>query len=254
MGIKDIINMIDSYFSKDERVLIKEYRQEVKSLQEDIKELSKQWTFENEQKEAFKRLYEDSILTIEQLKESLKSPVNSLPVDTELKDKLDNNHHKRTNKMWKGVRLKDYCLTRNSLTPVIKGTSYDNIAEKALKYVHDTVKYTSEKKDYWQFTDETIQRGKGDCEDGAILLYNIIVKAGVPSYRVRLNAGDVKGGGHAYVTYYSDKGWVILDWCYWYNESKRLNKTWKDAEKYFGIWFSWNDEFVWENIKDGDSL
>ena len=52
---------------------------------------------------------------------------------------------------------------------------------------------------------------------------------------IRLNAGDVKGGGHCWCTYLAEKDnvWYILDWCYWYNESKDLGRTWKDAEKYY---------------------
>ena len=69
----------------------------------------------------------------------------------------------------------------------------------------------------------------------------------IPQWRLRLNAGDVKGGGHCWVTYLAkkDNQWYILEWCYWYDESKGLKKLYKDAEKYFKIWFSWNTKYLY---------
>jgi len=92
-----------------------------------------------------------------------------------------------------------------------------------------------------------LRRGKGDCEDGAILMANMMLLSGVPYWRIRLNAGDVEGGGHAYVTYLreTDNEWYILDWCYWPSESANFKKKWKDAQKYFGIWGSWNTKYIY---------
>ena len=65
----------------------------------------------------------------------------------------------------------------------------------------------------------------------------------MPPWRVRLNAGNVQGGGHCWVTYLRevDNKWIILDWCYWYTKN---GVEWKTAEKYYDIWFSWNYDFV----------
>jgi hypothetical protein len=48
---------------------------------------------------------------------------------------------------------------------------------------------------------------------------NIMLRSGIPYYRIRLNAGNVNGGGHAYVTYCreTDNQFVVLDWCYYPN-------------------------------------
>lgn len=134
-----------------------------------------------------------------------------------------------------------------------EGLSNDDIALKALKYVHDNIQYTSDtslfkEPEQWLFPFETLHLRKGDCEDGAILIANIMVKSGVPYWRIRLNAGDVQGGGHCWVTYLreSDNKWIILDWCYWYNQRGEL---WKSAEKYYKIWFSWNTKYVFTGSK-----
>jgi len=129
--------------------------------------------------------------------------------------------------------------------PTYSGTN-DEIASKCLHYVNLKIKYTKDDKDYWQFAYETRERKKGDCEDGAILMVNMMIMSGIPYWRVRLNAGKVKGGGHTYVTYLREENneWYILDWCYWYKESKNFGKKWDDAEKYFTIWGSWNQKYV----------
>ena len=142
----------------------------------------------------------------------------------------------------------------NRIPRTTRGTN-DEKAYKCLKYVFHRVQYTSDMKQFksieeWLFAWETFSLRKGDCEDGAILLANMMIKSGIPSWRVRLNAGDVKGGGHCWVTYLreSDNQWVILDWCYWYKDAIK-GLLWKDAEKYYDIWFSFNQEHIYMKDK-----
>ena len=86
-------------------------------------------------------------------------------------------------------------------------------------HISSQIKYLQEMKkdnrvvDNWQSPEETEMMKKGDCEDGAILIANMMLMSGVPYWRIRLNAGDVQGGGHAWVTYLreSDNQWIILD-------------------------------------------
>ena len=141
----------------------------------------------------------------------------------------------------------------DSSIPKISAESNDEIAKQALAYVIQKIRYTSDTDQFkmnemWLFSWETQFLKKGDCEDGSILLANILLKSGVPYWRVRLNAGDVKGGCHAWVTYLTeeDNEWVILDWCYFPgNDVRDLKKTWKEAEQeYFTIWFSWNKKYA----------
>jgi predicted transglutaminase-like cysteine proteinase len=140
--------------------------------------------------------------------------------------------------------------------PLQTGANHDEVALKSLQWVIQNITYTSDLAQFknpeeWLFPAETLFLRKGDCEDGAILMANMMVKAGIPYWRIRLNAGDVWDGsgipmtggkiGHCWVTYLreSDNVWVILDWCY----NAGIHK-WKDAEDYFDIWFSFNRDFI----------
>jgi hypothetical protein len=109
----------------------------------------------------------------------------------------------------------------DNAVPTVSGDSYDDKAFAALRHVIRSVRYQTDRSlydavEHWPFAYETVSLRAGDCDGGAILLANILLKSGVPYWRVRLNAGDVKGGGHAWVTYLreSDNQWVILDWCF----------------------------------------
>jgi len=137
--------------------------------------------------------------------------------------------------------------------PRVSSGSLDKRANDCLKYVINRITYTTDVKsggEYWQFGYETFSRRKGDCEDGAILLANMMLRSGIPYWRIRLNAGLVQGGGHAYVTYLKedDNQWYVFDWCYWPTESVDFKKKWKNAEKYFGIWGSWNQKYVFGDL------
>jgi len=143
----------------------------------------------------------------------------------------------------------------------VKDKGYDAIA----KYCHDkvilTIKYKSDSGENWKFAFETKTDKKGDCEDGAILLANMMLRAGIPYWRMRINAGwvyhtDSEQTGHAYVTYLAeDNKWYVLDWCYWPMKSVDLQMPWAEAEgKYFSVWFSFNTQYLYkkDNLDRGD--
>lgn len=138
------------------------------------------------------------------------------------------------------------------------GDNYDEMALTLLKYVVRNFTYESDDAQYstpefWQDPEIMMQSGKGDCEDGALLLASLMRCAGIPAYRVKLCAGWVKskGGqeGHAYVVYLADDDkWYVLDWCYWADESIRnfLKKPHdQQTDKYKDIWWTANDEYTW---------
>jgi len=148
----------------------------------------------------------------------------------------------------------------NVLSPVANklSGSYDNKAIEALKYVRAnfTYKYDSNnynEVEYWQHPEISLQKGSGDCEDGALLIASILRNAGVPAYRLKVCAGWVKTangkqGGHAYVIYLADDNcWYILDWCYYGNESEEnfLKVQHKENIKYQEIWWTFNDQYSW---------
>ena len=137
--------------------------------------------------------------------------------------------------------------------PIVSGDSNDELAFNALRYVIQNTRYVTDfslygVSEHWPFAYETISLRRGDCDGGAILLANVMLASGVPFWRIRICAGEVKGGAHAWVTYLreSDDQWVILDWCYWPQDSLS-GLLWKDAENYFRIWFSFNRDDIYAN-------
>lgn len=122
--------------------------------------------------------------------------------------------------------------------------------------------------DYWSYSYQTYQRGTGDCEDGTVLLYDILRKSGIPAWKLRVNAGHVNKpdgtkGGHVWLTYYVEsqfwKGkskredkWVYLDWC---NGGKYLNDLrtplderdkWSQEPLYdTNLMCSFNEDYCW---------
>ncbi len=136
-------------------------------------------------------------------------------------------------------------------TSLVQGNSNDEKAFNAQKWVYDNITYLPDKINYgfdefWAYAYQTLKRKKGDCEDGAILMANMLIMSGVPYWRIRLNAGDVLGGAHVYVTYCreTDNQWVVLDWCYDTTfvpiATRALHR---DVQDYYGIWFSWNNRY-----------
>jgi len=153
-------------------------------------------------------------------------------------------------------------ITYNPESHFLKDYGYKDISEVSISYIEDLGKYQTYD---WEVEDtHTFVFKNGiitfQCEDGAILMANIMLNSGVPYWRIRINAGNVVGGGHAYVTYLKEKDdkWYVLDWCYWYNASGTL---WKNAKKYysdsdgkkgFGIWGSWNAKYIYGDLPKND--
>jgi len=165
--------------------------------------------------------------------------------------------YRRTDKFGKlNIDVRQFINPRNFALPIIDGEVDDEKALNSLNWVRNNLKYVSDSKqfglpEYWAFSYETLNRKKDDCEGGAILLTNIMLKNGIPNWKIRVNCGNVQNPytkkleGHAYVSYYceeSDK-WVLLDWCYLPNSLDISNrKNYKDENIYKDIWFSFNEE------------
>jgi len=111
--------------------------------------------------------------------------------------------------------------------------------------------------EFWQFPFETLQSQHGDCEDGGILIAALCIAAGIPGWRVKVAAGYVQSaptapqGGHAYCIYLADDGeWRILDWCYYEDsntpvKAKPLAKNGGQRNAYKDVWFTFNNEYSW---------
>jgi len=151
--------------------------------------------------------------------------------------------------------MKDY------IYPLFNGTN-DEKMRKCLIWVIENITYKSdmteyEYDEYWAFPYQTLKHRKGDCEDGAILLWNLALANNIPFWRIRLNAGDVKEPdgtkvGHAYISYFreSDNEAVVLDWCY-YPSYVRIEdrKTHKEERDYYDIWWSTDTQQSYGNKK-----
>ncbi len=142
----------------------------------------------------------------------------------------------------------------------LKGTAHDITAINVLKFVHSNIKYISDSvqyktSEYWAGPGETMASKKGDCEDGAILIYCLCRAADVPANQIFINAGVVQGGGHAWVRYISQNYPYVqfyLDWCYWYNKAiiRQRNSFFEEKgkiefpkpSKYYHLWFTANEE------------
>lgn len=98
--------------------------------------------------------------------------------------------------------------------------SNDTRVYKVEKWVMKNITYRSDKKqfnmnDRWTLPMETLQRKKGDCEDGSTLIMSLAATAGVPVERLRLYAPiALPNGWHACVAYQreSDDQWVWVEW------------------------------------------
>lgn len=131
--------------------------------------------------------------------------------------------------------------------------SLDEIAYNCMKWVQRNIKYTpdpqfTEKDEEWLMPTETVQTGKGDCEDGTNLIVSLMRNAGVPAYRVKNACGEVDEGGHSWPIYLREKDneWVIMDWCYKPNSRKVENRGLsKNNRDYNSIDFTFNDEHSW---------
>jgi hypothetical protein len=134
----------------------------------------------------------------------------------------------------------------------LRGSNDSDTMYKILMFVIGHFQYVGDKKtkkqaEFWQNPEDSITAGRGDCEDGAILIKSLSLVAGVPDWRVRVVAGSVKGGGHAYATYIRDDGkQVILDWCYWPNKLLvDARKPIEQENNYYDVWFSFTREHTY---------
>jgi len=99
---------------------------------------------------------------------------------------------------------------------------------KAFNFVSTKIRYISDKRlhglpEYWQFPEETLRYGAGDCEDSSFLLASILLALGFPKDDVRVALGAYEGAGHAWVEVKDGGVWYLLestsdefcyDWCF----------------------------------------
>lgn len=123
------------------------------------------------------------------------------------------------------------------------------LVQDHIKYIGDDVSYLQA--EFWQNPEDTVARSSGDCEDGAILMKSLTLCAGIPDWKVKIVAGLVEGGGHAYCTYIRDDDTqCVMDWCYWPNRLPVNDRPSMDREVHYKeIWFSFNNMYTFAETK-----
>lgn len=126
----------------------------------------------------------------EERNEEMKTALNTIPYLPTLIDKLEGSFDKRALLIW------NYVITNCT-------------------YVYD--KEAQGLSDFWQFPEETLKIGNGDCEDSSYLLASLLLASGISPFCIRVCLGTVyqKGqelGGHAFPVYLDEAGkWRLLE-------------------------------------------
>jgi hypothetical protein len=233
----------------------------------------KKWIFDNlfaDYKEGYELQIQHFGKMIEELEEEVKK-LSEVPEEIqeekELEDSLNSKYptkiirykgrfipeHGMVEMDVRGFFINPEC-SELSFASVWKDLPDDQKAFKCLEWVIDNITYIPDKTEYgldefWLLPQESLSTRKGDCDDGAILLANLMLVCGVPYFKVRLTAGDITSGGHAYVTYFreSDSTWVNMDWCYYpTKQAVKARPDYKSEKNYGDIWFSWNKKYAFQ--------
>ena len=207
---------------------------------------------------------------------TLKEELDKWKIEPNPKEEELNNKYPKTIILYNGRYIPNYGKysvdvrnffvnpVSNELQKIVKDWINLPDDEKVLKcqlWVKNNITYVSDKtqyelNEYWCYPSEVLKTRKGDCDDGAILMANLMLASGIPYWKIRLTAGDVEGGGHAYVTYYCEElyHWVSMDWCY-YPRFDPVNERpdYKDEPIYQDVWFSWNKLYAFsKGVKSSD--
>jgi hypothetical protein len=126
---------------------------------------------------------------------------------------------------------------------------------KNIGYQYDQVEWGIS--EYWEFPFEVIYKKAADCEGMAILLANLMLAGGVPYWRTRINAGDVRYGqgtaGHSWVNYCReiDNRFINCDPAYNPRNTPYKDRPyWKEETQYLKIWFSFDSKHTYSDNPD----
>ncbi|MFZ1730864.1 MAG: transglutaminase-like domain-containing protein [Bacteroidota bacterium] len=99
--------------------------------------------------------------------------------------------------------------------------SFDFRARAVQQFVAQAVRYRRDpRRDTWQFPDETLRLGRGDCEDIAFLVASLLLGSGISGYNIRVCLGTVemstprsrKSFDHMWVMYKDEQGqWNVIE-------------------------------------------
>lgn len=129
---------------------------------------------------------------------------------------------------------------------------------KIARYVNSNLTYTNDevnygKVEYWADPYEVIRRWRDDCDGFAVLIAYLGWAAGIPRYRLKVVAGEIKYdsgaiGGHAYCQYLreGDNLWYTIEGSWYAKEAfaryrKHIPHT-DDMKRYDALWWSTTDK------------
>lgn len=128
------------------------------------------------------------------------------------------------------------------------------------RWVGEQIKYRSKKgADPWQFPEETLTLGSGDCEDHAFLIASLLLGSGISGYHVRVALGEVRVGArkrldHAWVMYKNEHGrWRIIEPLRTLAapSSRKALMLVPEVVRYVPS-FLFNDEHLWVVVRGGN--
>jgi hypothetical protein len=79
------------------------------------------------------------------------------------------------------VDVRQFFRFTPELEPIIKRSLGPDCL---FQWMKDNITQKVEATDFWSYPAETLANRRGDCEDGAILLANLLLQSGIPYYRV----------------------------------------------------------------------
>ena len=140
--------------------------------------------------------------------------------------------YKRVRVVEKAKRAEAFNVTTliQSLTP-----------EQVFQWICRNIKFQREDRDYWQTPIETMRRGVGDCEDGAILLASMLYSVLPKSERWKVFVHIYESPKHAVVVYDG----MVYDWTQKRVFPLRQIAHWK-------LWYMFNFRHAYttkENVK-----
>lgn len=144
----------------------------------------------------------------------------------------------------------------NSIAESFKNwTDIDKRALEIARYVNRRMTYKTDfnnygKTEYWASPYEVWRSKVDDCDGYAVLIKDLMDKAGIPEFRSKVAAGDTDVGGHAYVLYLKehDNEWYTIEGSYYADEAfTRFHNSVPHmfANKYQRIWFTFRCDKSW---------
>lgn len=119
---------------------------------------------------------------------------------------------------WQRVSAKSAAVGRIAGLAGARGGSDRAALETVNRWVNQTVQFTDDatlygRRDYWASASETLKSGKGDCEDYAILKYQILLDMGFAPDRMYLTLArdKIRNREHAVLIVKSEGRFYLLD-------------------------------------------